>query len=346
MKAFLQVLAADWRVKVAVQNVIGLVPGSLGFSLNEWLAGKLKGSVEQRIDLRGRLGLTFDALRVLRDKCGVSLEGAAVLELGTGWHGIDPLVFFLLGAKSIVTVDHHEHLSLGAIRAKAAMLAEKDILLSLEEFGRASVIRARIAQLMQLCEADVDLRTFLAHLNARYEIRKSCSVLDLNIRPKSIDVFYSSSVLQRIPEADLRRNVSFIAQQLLSERAVVFHLTDQRDVNSLNDPSLWHLDYLRFEEPFFRYFVSGRFNTQNRLREADFVEIFQSTGIRVEYIKSVRSAKDIVRLRSVKLGRRFAAYPIEELATYHSHIAGRVLSTAIDSGLHRPERELVLKDGS
>jgi hypothetical protein len=342
MKTILRKTASKWWIKILVQNLIGCLPGNLGFRLNEWIVARVKGGVDGRMDFNMRVGLTRDALRLLQDKCSTRIMGLTVLEIGTGWHGLDPLIFYLLGAKKIYTIDHHRHLTFAAIQSKIALFETSSVREMLLPFGDEAVFEYRLRTLKRSAQMHTELHAFLAELGIEYFIRRSCMTTQVPIPEKSVDIFYSSSVLQRIPEADLLANMRHVGRSLLSDNGVFFHLTDQRDVNSLADKDLWHLDYLRYEDRLYNTFISGKFNSQNRLREADFIDVISHSGMHVIYMKSLYREADVSRLRSFRVARRFGHRPLVELAIYHSQLVGHVeKEVRAERSREGVERELI-----
>jgi len=106
----LQKLLRKRLVKMGIQKAIGLLPEKPAFFLNEASIKLVQGPVQQRIDTAERGDRCLSHLKKLQKDVDFDLCGATVLELGTGWHGLDIILFHLLGAAHIVTVDHWPHL--------------------------------------------------------------------------------------------------------------------------------------------------------------------------------------------------------------------------------------------
>jgi len=145
------------------------------------------------------------------------------------------------------------------------------------------------------------------------------------VPPKSIDLFYSDSVLHRIPERDLALLLKDVGERLMRPGALCFHRTDQCDINSHPhiDPSLWRLAYLRYPDWYFDAIISGRFNSQNRLRESDFIALLESAGIWILFKDSVIHGEDLERMRTFKVADRFREKSLKDLATVRSTLIGR-----------------------
>jgi hypothetical protein len=313
-------LAHDWRLKVAVQNVLGALPGCLGFKANEACVRLLRGYVD-KTDTEKRTAKGIANLALIQQETEVSFNDMTVLEVGTGWHGIDLVLFSLVGARHIHTVDHHRHLTLQSLQRHTPGILSPQYLKRLSEL--APDVRQRAAALKwkewgTLDEALRDLRVTLW-------ISWSCLTNHFDIPPGSIDLFYSDSVLHRIPEKDLALLLKDVGERLMHPGGVCFHRTDQCDINSQPhiDPSLWRLAYLKYPDWYFETIISGRFNSQNRLRESDFIELLEAAGVRIVWKESVLHEEDLERMRSFKVAARFRGRSLEDLATVRSTLIGR-----------------------
>ena len=313
-------LAHDWRVKVAIQNLLGVLPGALGFKANEACVRFLRGYVD-RTDAKRRTEKGISNLALIRRETGASFDDATVLEVGTGWHGIDLILFNLTGAKHIYTVDHHQHLTLQSIQAHTPEILSPQSLERLSELAPGVRQRASALDWRRWATLDEALRD----LNVTALVSPSCLTGRLDIPSHSIDIFYSDSVLHRIPEGDLALLLQDVGQRLMRADGVFFHRTDQCDINSQShiDPRLWRLAYLKYPDWYFNTIISGRFNSQNRLRESDFIKLLNSAGLRVCYKESVVQQEDIERMKTFTVAERFRGKSPEDLATVRSTLVGR-----------------------
>jgi hypothetical protein len=313
-------LVHDWRVKVAVQNVLGALPGSLGFKANEACVRLLRGYVD-RTDTEKRTAKGIANLALIQRETGVSFNNVTVLEVGTGWHGIDLVLFNLVGARDIHTVDHHRHLTLQSLQMHTPGILSPQYLERLSELSPD--VRQRAAALKWKDWATLD--DALRDLRVTSWISRSCLTNHLDIPPESVDLFYSYSVLHRIPEKDLASLLHDVGERLMRPGGVCFHRTDQCDINSQPhiDPSLWPLAYLKYPDWYFDTIISGRFNSQNRLREGDFIELLEASGVRLVWKESLLHEEDLERIRSFKVAARFRRKSLEDLATVRSTLIGR-----------------------
>ena len=251
------------------------------------------------------------------------LQNETVLELGTGWHGVDILVFFLLGAVKIYTVDHQKHLNYPTFRFVAREILKE--IQVMKKVGSVEFSEERIELLGRALAKSKDLYKLLNSLNIHYLIARSCNTYVLRIPLGNIGFFYTSSTLQRIPERHLRRNLKHIGTNLMQEGAVFYHETDQKDINSMThiDGDLWGFDYLKYNSFFFNFVLCCRFNSQNRLRESDFLQILKESHMQADYVESVIHKSDFKRLKTVPLSKQFRDKKPEDIIIRQSKIIGR-----------------------
>ncbi len=223
-------LVHDWRVKVAVQNILGALPGSLGFKANEACVRLLRGYVD-RTDPAKRTAKGIANLALIQRETGISFHDMIVLEVGTGWHGIDLVLFNLVGARHIHTVDHHRHLTLQSLQMHMPEILAPRYLEQLSEL--TPDVRHRAAALNW--KEWVTLSDALRDLSVTLWISRSCLTNHLDIPRESIDLFYSDSVLHRIPENDLASLLQDVAGRLMRPGGVL--LSQNRSMRYQFPPS-------------------------------------------------------------------------------------------------------------
>jgi len=287
IRRLLSRLARYWWVKVTVQNLLGLIPGSLGYRVNQSINNFLQGATKDR-DTAGlyRIERSMRNIELLVDKSRRSLIGTRVCEYGTGWRGADPILLYLAGASEINTYDHVQWLEQQSFRNSAQQI----LTLYSNEPEQFKKINSGVDLLIKKLEKNIknkqlNLEQLLESCNIRYKILTAQDLAlqeDLN----GIDVFYTESVLQRIPIKQLRNLLDAVVKKS-SDELVMFHRTDQRDIHTLAHVgnNRWGLEYLKYSNWFFNTFISGRFTTQNRLREFEFAELFNSSGMNVVYLE-------------------------------------------------------------
>ena len=98
-----------WGVKAFALATLSRVPlGKQTYRILQEVAGSTRLRVDTYYQQRTQ------GLRSLLD-AGYEIEGKDVLEIGTGWHPLVPILYYLLGARRIVTVDTNPWLKPGSL---------------------------------------------------------------------------------------------------------------------------------------------------------------------------------------------------------------------------------------
>lgn len=326
-------LVRNWRFKVGMQFLIStFLPQKMGFRLNEFLTVMTRNKSD-RFDIGPRVKKGLENIALVQSVTGFDFVGKNCLELGTGWHGIDLIVLHLLGAKSIVTLDHHPHLTFDNLIFVLDELKKTDILGAVGGgIGPDGVSKFNLLMLHYSSWMDID--DAFKYLSVKAYIVDNCDVRKVEIDEKSIDFFFSESVLQRIPTVDLCEIMNHVGAKLMHCDGVFFHRTDQKDINSMDhvEGGLWPLEYLKYSDFVFHTFYSTRFNNQNRLRESDFIRIFEVANLHLREVHSFFYSKDIQRVEQAKLAHCFKGKCLEDVAIRHSKFIGQM---SYAGGTHR-----------
>jgi hypothetical protein len=317
-------IARDWRMKLLAQKVIGLLPERWAFPLNQLMIRAVLGDLSVRLDTIERAGRCIENLKTLKENTGFDVSGKTILEMGAGWHGIDQLVFYLMGCREAITIDHWPHLTYDAIARQISKICENSSQLDFGALSDPPTVSSRLDLLRDARDTTRTLRDLLRRLNIRYLISESGNPEHLEIAPRSIDLYYSFSVLQRISERALASAIRHVGHTLLRNGACFYVCTDQKDINSQEhvDTGLWVLHYLKFSDLVFSLMTSSKLNFQNRLRHSDFLRMLEGGGMHPSHVETVVSQDNIERLKSFPVARRFSRYPLEDMAIVQSTFMG------------------------
>jgi hypothetical protein len=263
-----------WQTKSLIQRAFAKLPvgsGSLYYIAQRY-AGQLRGVA----DPTENFVQTVKLLQSLREARGEGLKGARIMEVGTGW-GLDmPIGFFLCGAAFTKTFDAHCHLrrrrveeALEVIRAKRQLVS--NIFLSLtneDELSERLEKICRVSTLDQLLKA------------ARIEYFAPSDAASTGLQTGSIDVHFSHTVLEHIPEQVLK-GILIESCRLLSKHGVAFHHIDPSDHFSHDDSRISKINFLRFSDEEWNRYAGNRFAYHNRLRAVDYLRLFEEYGHRI-----------------------------------------------------------------
>jgi Methyltransferase domain len=143
----------------------------------------------------------------------------------------------------------------------------------------------------------------------------------------SIDFFYSTSVMEHIPEHDL---VAILREckRLASRDALMSFSIGYWDHYAGVDRSITRMNFFRYNDPVWRLFNPAR-QYQNRLRHGDFERLFEELGF--DTLSNERVRGDERELDVVPLAKRFRRYSRDDLLT----VSGRFLLSPHDSAAPR-----------
>lgn len=316
----LKKIARKYYVKLAAQKFISFLPGKIGFRLNEYVVKSLQSHPSDDF-FKFRIEKGLKNTLLINEHTNCNFQGN-VLEVGTGWHAVDIIVFYLLGAKRIFTVDHHCHLNPDYAKKVAGIMTNTDFLQNIEIADDiAPLLQADRLESLKAAQNCATLDELLALLQVTFIQSKSSIIRDGQIGEK-VDLFYSESVIHRIPVNDLTQNIQYIGNHLMAEQGVSFHRTDQKDINAQDhvDNDLDKLAYLKYSDFVYDKIFSCRFNSQNRLREPDFIKILEDAGLKTSYKKSFYEEEDLMKYKNFPFNGRFKGYGLQDMVTTASII--------------------------
>lgn len=276
----------DWRLKVGRQAVLARLP------FGQALRGVKRRLLGYRPD-PDNLGQTlknWSQMRAALSHTGGSIEGATVLEIGTGWFPTIPILQCLQGARRVFMSDLNVHLDDVSFAATMDFLRQVD-----PGDARLRAIQSR---------ADLPL-TYLAPF-------------DVNAIPDgSIDLVTSRTVLEHIPP-DVLLDLFKALRPKLSARGRMVHLVDHSDHLEHSDKSISKINFLTWPDGRHAWINRLTREGENRLRHHEYPPLFAQAGYRVvlEQHKVHEPTRQLAK--SLPLQPHYAAMTPEQLATMSS----------------------------
>lgn len=297
-------MRARWQYKVAIQFLLAHLPG--GENLNNLLQ-RSSGSFSDSV-IRERV---LELARFLSKHLDVT--GKSVVEIGTGWDAINSLMLYLFGARVVYTYDHVRHLRFDlAHKVAIQMRAAKPIIAEISGID-PPLLDERIARIEQT--ANLQELLHAAHVN--YIAPGDAARTGLPDR--SVDVVYSYSVLEHVPEETVA-SLTQEAKRILVPGGIALHNISEHDHYVSFDSSISNVNFLKYPEWLWKFFVQNKISYHNRLREKHFLEIFAANGARIESKESDIEPSDVEAVRRMKCDSRFAGLSTEELAVIRTAV--------------------------
>jgi hypothetical protein len=247
-----------------------------------------------------------------------------MLEYGTGVHCLDLQLAFILGLyRKVFTVDISNHLNLMWIKAADTFLEFENELR--DSFG---ITRETLINKVNIIQSSKSTDDFFQRLAIEF-------IQFDKLQPgfsggEQIDLWYSQSVLQRIPLKKIA-GLFQIAACEMNERCVAFHGIDLGDIHfnpryRLHTKGIRRFDFLRHSEGTWKLLNCDKYSSQNRLRLAHYESLFDGIGMERVTHECERHPEDEAYLRTMKLGDMFCYLQPSQLSISHAKILYRLRS--------------------
>jgi len=284
-----------WIVKSWIQSCVGRLPESVSRPVYFRLQRHFGNLRRNRINPTSRLLFGMDICQQIRAH-GRSPRGADFMEVGTGWRLNTPLACWLCGARSILTMDLNPYLRFSLIKEDLRYLQQHQEKLRarlLSEYGDLLDL-SRWRQLVAY--QPTTLEAFLAFCGITY--RSPADARHTDCRPDSVDFHLSCNVFEHIPQQDLRAILKE-ANRVTKPSGLLLHLVDHTDHFSHADPRLSPIHFLQFSDAEWKRYAGDRYAYVNRLREDDYISLFEECG---QELRAVRSQPDAIVEECLKRG--------------------------------------------
>lgn len=243
---------------------------------------------------------------------GFDFRGKTILELGTGWQPIIPLLFRLAGVGEVLMVDAQRLLDVRLLRETAQNLTEKRRLIA----DRLGMSEGEVVRCLAI-EPAADLEHMLVSFRLRYLAPADAGALGLP--SGSIDAVTSRAVLEHIPPTVIARLFAEFAR-LLRPRGMMCHMIDNSDHWEHGDKSISRVNFLKFEDSVWRITLLNPLDYQNRLRHFEYLALLQQAGFRVVKDASVPDTDAMGALEHMRICSRYSDAPREQLAILTSNL--------------------------
>ncbi|HEY8506661.1 MAG TPA: class I SAM-dependent methyltransferase [Gemmataceae bacterium] len=298
-----------WQVRFARNALFGIFPPAVQQRLRA-LKRKVK-PYNLDIDVR-TLDQGILQVKMLRD-AGCDPAGKDLLEIGTGWKPVIPLVFYLAGCRSVTLVDSQRLLDRRCLAGTARnLLAHKDRIA--EGLGASAGEVERRLRFPGHAPMEALLDGFGFRYLAPYDL------LWNDLPAASLDVVTSRAVLEHVPPRVVQ-GMFHEAQRLLRPGGVMCHIIDNSDHWEHGDKRLSRLNFLQTGERLFRFLSSmNPLDYQNRLRHSQYREMMEKAGFRIVADDSRPDPEALEDLKTLKIHESFRRFTPEDLATLTSYL--------------------------
>ncbi len=139
------------------------------------------------------------------------------------------------------------------------------------------------------------------------------------LKDNSIDIVFSHAVLEHVPVTVVKA-LTLEAKRILKPNGIAYHFIDLHDHYTGFDHRLTKVNFLKYSEAMWLFFVKNKISYHNRLRQKQFLDIFSQCGAKILNCKSKTDQTDIDALKDMVIDPSFHGMSHEELAVHQSEV--------------------------
>lgn len=292
-----------WRTKIFIQSVLSYLP--FGNKLND-LCQLWNGTYSAK-SMEKALWLRIDALNKVQRH--VPLSGATAVEIGTGWVAYMPILLYLYGARRCYTYDHIPHLQFNMVTRFLEIIGK-----NLKKISELSNIPLKKLEhrLGNISRKD-NLEEFLQAAGIKYKAPSDAG--DTELADGSADLVLSYAVLAHVPRQALA-GVLKESARLISDHGKSFHCIGLFDPTHKAGSKVSKINFLKYSTRFYNLFINNKMNYHNRLREPEYLKLFEECGYCVEYLESEVDESDIALIGRMNVAEEFKRFDNRQLAVW------------------------------
>lgn len=240
----------------------------------------------------------------------IHLEGATVLEIGSGWEPLIPMIYSLAGASKVLLTALNVLLRPDTFAGALACLRQHK-----ESLVRELGIDRSLLEYALRDNPSMSMEARLEELRMVY--MAPCDCRDLPLPSGLVDVVTSRACLEHVPP-DVIEGIFQESFRVLCSGGVTCHVVDHSDHWEHYDKSITRVNFLKFSESFWKWTHINPLNYQDRLRHPEYVDMLRRAGLRLLKETHRVDEASLRALSKMRLAKRFERFTPEDLASLDS----------------------------
>lgn len=299
-----------WHFKLLKDNIKSLIPFQK--QLRRW---KRELSPYQTNFENDMLAIEsgIEEIEMLR-RNGIDIEGKSVLEIGSGWSPVIPILYSLVGARCVHMTDMEQLMDERTI-LNALSLVRKN---SKEICNRLNIQKSHLMDVVNVTRDSDRATQNLSNLNNLLRLEYHVPFDQQKLEDNSVDIVCSRAVLEHISK-ELLIQLFTKFHRILKADGVMCHIIDNSDHWEHKDKSISRINFLKYEDLFWQFTCWNSQNYQNRLRHHEYVELFNNLNYTVIEEKSDVDSQSLKDLIGFPLALKFRGMPEDSLAAMTSY---------------------------
>ncbi|MEO6185605.1 MAG: class I SAM-dependent methyltransferase [Steroidobacteraceae bacterium] len=295
----------DWRIKGIIQKILAATPG--GSRLNSAMQLRMGGlrHFERNVDTKV-IG-DWLVLASHMQRLGIPIEGRVFVEVGTGWYPTLPVCFHLAGAAGCHTIDLHRLMDWTLLQRMLARLGRHLPAIAAQLSLDEQTLKDRLARLQRTRGQEEFLQA------AGIEYRAPADATSTGLPDAGVDVVFSNSVLEHVPEPVIRALMKE-SRRVLRPGGIALHSVNCGDHYAYFDKRVTQIHYLR-HGPASWWLWNNDLQYQNRLRANDFLALAREAGLTVVLDIQRPRPELLATIDAFPIAPEFQHYSREQLCT-------------------------------
>jgi SAM-dependent methyltransferase len=238
------------------------------------------------------------------------VKDATILEVGSGWQPLIPVLYSLAGASRVYLTDLNVLLRQDTFTtALRTLRSQRQVILD------GLKVDPEVLDHVLREDPSTSMEQRLKEMRLVY--MAPCDCRHLNLSADSLDVVTSRACLEHIPP-DVLQDIFHESYRLLKPSGLACHWVDPSDHWEHQDKSLSRVNFLKYSDALFRWTYVNPINYQNRLRHPEYIEMLRRAGFRLAREERIVDEASLLSLSHMKVAERFRRFSNEDLATVDS----------------------------
>lgn len=297
-----------WKLKILIQFVLSHIP--FGEEINHFFQRIHRNSKKRMNYTQLQIPEFCKSLKMLREM--VNLENAVIVEIGTGWCPVATMLLAISNA-TIYSYDHIRHVRFNLIGEMLSVLENNTSMIADSLGISENRVRERLSEFQKAQSLEELFNRANIHYIAPGDAANS------GLPASSVDIVYSYAVLEHVPEAVIL-NLIKEAKRVLKASGCFYALIGLHDHYASFDKSISKVNFLKYPEWLWAFWVKNNISYHNRLRECEYINVLKENGAVVKKINHEIDSKDLALCRTIALDARFRNMTPEECAVTKTEI--------------------------
>lgn len=281
----------NWKVKAQIQNIVDMLPSSISYEIYYFIQRKI-GRLK-KLDARP---IILGAIKswTLIIEAGFEPKNKVFFETGTGRTPIVPIIFWLLGAKQIITMDLNPYMKKELVEDSIQYLFDNED--ELRILFNNYLDEQRFVKLSNYYKNNVfNLDELLTLCSIKYIAPGDAT--NTGIASNSIDFHTSFTVYEHIPEKVLTQIIKE-GNRIVKNEGLFINAIDYFDHFMHFDNKISSINFLQYSDYEWNKYAGNRYMYMNRLRHDDFIELFHNANHKILLEETVVDKKALELLHS------------------------------------------------